>query len=592
MSRDSSNAFFLKTYLNLINQLRESGTTFAEQNPEVAPYLDIRSIQGSDPEIERLIESFAFMIAQVEHKSILSQSEYLLQFIENILPEVTQPVPGLVMGHIKAERDFFIDDDKKPIINSGTRLKTTHTDGEVFYFSNPLDYELSQIQIKNVEVVKSSATSKNLYQHKRALIFEAVSLLPLNIVENQRKKIKFRFYINSDINNVLNIIDEVFSADYKIIFVDNSGNKFELARENLKIPFEFDSYTQKNNNSNCLYPLFDFCKFFEKYFYLEFTLPEYISIQSEFTLIVPLNTETKYKFNIKKNTFLDNCFPFFNFFKKNLKPIKTENNVYQYELHPDLLKSFNYEIIDINTVSTVHSASNNRQTLIQYHQRELTNKNDKNIYQDCYWVCRRSFAVATKKYGAVLLRLILTDDSVFLPEYLKIEGFCTNGKNVEKILPDSIFTVESGDLSFDCKTLSWIQAQESVIDIVEKVDSISQLFLINQKILSNSFDDVEDVLKVFEILSSTHNSVFLILQRVLNAVKSIDKVAKNDMHIVNGKTYFVPGYEFSFNFNLSKNIPNGFFFILNFLNGYFSYVRGLNFFIKFTYTVDEVRRSR
>lgn len=97
MSGNVSNAFFLKTYLNLLSRLRESGSIFAKQNPEIAPYLDMTHRQSADPEIERLIESFAFMAAQVEYKSLLAQNEYLLQFIENILPEITQPVPGLAM---------------------------------------------------------------------------------------------------------------------------------------------------------------------------------------------------------------------------------------------------------------------------------------------------------------------------------------------------------------------------------------------------------------------------------------------------------------------------------------------------------------
>src|SRR5205823_5128632 len=118
MSGDVSNASFLKTYLNLLSRLREGGSVFAKQNPELAPYLDMTTRKSSDPEIERLIESFAFMLAQVEHKSTLSQNEYLIQFIENILPEITQPIPGLVIAKCHVDKKIFEDIQAEVILDS------------------------------------------------------------------------------------------------------------------------------------------------------------------------------------------------------------------------------------------------------------------------------------------------------------------------------------------------------------------------------------------------------------------------------------------------------------------------------------------
>lgn len=82
--------------------------------------------------------------------------------------------------------------------------------------------------------------------------------------------------------------------------------------------------------------------------------------------------------------------------------------------------------------------------------------------------------------------------------------------------------------------------------------------------------------------------MYLIFQRALNSVKSIEKTLQNDIKILNGATYHIPGYVFTFKFLSSQSIPLGFYFILEFLNAYFTYVRGLNFFIKFEYVIEEI----
>lgn len=590
MSGNLSNPYFLKTYLNLLSRLRESGSVFSKQNPEVAPYLDMTHSKSADPEIERLLESFAFMAAQVEYKSILSQNEYLIQFIENILPEITQPIPGLALIRCSvSDRVFTEKQESEIILDAQTQLSYTHSDGQSFYFSSPVDYTLSAIKIKNAVFVTSTSTKEKLYSHRRAIILNTESCVFINRTHN--KKTKIRFYLNGDINNVLNIIDAIFSVNKEIIVVPDNGEEyFKLSRDNIRIPFEFENYTQQNNNANCLYPLFDFCKFYYKHYFLEIELPEHIAFDKTLKIIIPLSDLATQKFELKENTFLSNCLPFFNFFKKLLKPIRTQSGLYEYEIHSDLWKSFADAIVTINNVSTIHPVTNESQDIVHYHKRSLADLRDKNKYQDCFWVTRRNYHSATEQYGTLLLRLVLSSAVAYLPAYLKIDAFCTNGKDVGKILPQSKLSIEKANVLFDAETLTWIQIQENITDITEKIDTISYLFFINQKILANHFDNLEDILQTFEILSSVNNPVYLILQRILNSMTSIEKKSYNDTKILNGATYHVPGYVFIFKFLSEQSLPLGFFFMLQFLNAFFTYVRGLNFFIKFNYEIEEIKR--
>lgn len=590
MSGNLSNPSFLKTYLNLLSRLRESGSVFAKQNPEIAPYLDMTHSKSADPEIERLIESFAFMAAQVEYKSNLSQNEYLIQFIENILPEITQPIPGLALVKCSVHDKTFIEaQNHEVLLDAQTQLSFMHSDGQSFYFSLPNDAVLSAIKLKNCFFATSTSTKENLYNNRRAIVLNFESCLAIN--QQYNKKTKLRLYINADINNTLNLIDAIFFTKKDLIVLADGNDKyFKISRKNLSIPFDFENYTQQNNNANCLYPLFDFCKFYYKHYFLEIELPESISFNKNLKIIIPLDDSIVHKFEIRESTFLSNCIPFFNFFKKSLKPIRTQSGIYEYEIHPDLWKSFADGIVSINNVSTVHPLTNESQEIVHYHKKSLADLRDKNKYQDCYWVTRRNYHAATEQYGTLLIRLVINSEVTYLPAYLRIDAFCTNGKDVGKILPQSKFTLEKSNLNFEAETLTWIQIQENITDLTEKIDTISYLFFINQKILSNHFDNLEDILRTFEILSSVTNPVYLILQRIMNASTSIEKKPYNDTKVLNGATYHVPGYVFVFKFLAEQNVPLGFFFMLKFLNAFFSYVRGLNFFIKFDYEIEEMKK--
>ncbi|MBX9703888.1 MAG: type VI secretion system baseplate subunit TssF, partial [Silvanigrellaceae bacterium] len=61
---------FSRIFREQLDVLRVYGAKFAQENPDLAPYLETGHRKNHDPETERLIESFAFMIAQLETKII------------------------------------------------------------------------------------------------------------------------------------------------------------------------------------------------------------------------------------------------------------------------------------------------------------------------------------------------------------------------------------------------------------------------------------------------------------------------------------------------------------------------------------------
>ena len=83
-----------ETYLRMLKNLREDGQVFSKKYPDIARTLDINAQKSTDPETERLIESFAYMASQVDMKIEDNYFKFLENFSVNLFPEVVTPIPA------------------------------------------------------------------------------------------------------------------------------------------------------------------------------------------------------------------------------------------------------------------------------------------------------------------------------------------------------------------------------------------------------------------------------------------------------------------------------------------------------------------
>jgi len=75
---------FNKYFHDELSSLRELGREFAERNPRLAPFL---TGEGQDPDVERLLEGFAFLTGRLRQK------------LDDELPEVTHSLMALMWPH-------------------------------------------------------------------------------------------------------------------------------------------------------------------------------------------------------------------------------------------------------------------------------------------------------------------------------------------------------------------------------------------------------------------------------------------------------------------------------------------------------------
>ena len=82
-------------YQSELTALRQLGKRFAERNPALAPFL---GQSGRDPDVERLLEGFAFLSARVQLKLDAEHPRLIAHLLESIYPNFLAPVPSMMIA--------------------------------------------------------------------------------------------------------------------------------------------------------------------------------------------------------------------------------------------------------------------------------------------------------------------------------------------------------------------------------------------------------------------------------------------------------------------------------------------------------------
>lgn len=116
-------------YQSELTALRQSGRTFAERNPALAPFL---GQSGRDPDVERLLEGMAFLTGRLRQKLDDEWPELTHSLMQLLWPNYMRPLPSFSILQFDAleqtgpamcvERETSVDSD--PVDGVSCRFRT------------------------------------------------------------------------------------------------------------------------------------------------------------------------------------------------------------------------------------------------------------------------------------------------------------------------------------------------------------------------------------------------------------------------------------------------------------------------------------
>lgn len=115
-------------YRDELNFLKHQGREFAEANPGLGRFLSERS---TDPDVERLLEGFAFLTGRVREKVEDEFPELTHSLISMLWPNYLRPVPSMTVVQFEPEQSALSEPHK---INRGAELASIPVEGTACLF--------------------------------------------------------------------------------------------------------------------------------------------------------------------------------------------------------------------------------------------------------------------------------------------------------------------------------------------------------------------------------------------------------------------------------------------------------------------------
>ena len=134
---------FNKYYQDELSFLREMGKEFAQAHPEAAHFL---AEKGSDPDVERLLEGFAFLTGRIRQKLDDEFPEVTHALMNLLLPHYLRPIPPVSLVEFQPIRGMV---RKSHQLARGTEVASVPVDGTSCRFSTCFDVALYPLWIES-----------------------------------------------------------------------------------------------------------------------------------------------------------------------------------------------------------------------------------------------------------------------------------------------------------------------------------------------------------------------------------------------------------------------------------------------------------
>lgn len=356
-------AFEERYYREELDYLRQLGKLLAQEKPYLARFL---AEKEGDPDVERLLEAFAFLSGGLRQKLEDEFPEFTHGLINMLWPNYLRPVPSMAVieyqpvatqfsAPVQVCRDELICSSPVRVASSGRKILAGNdtASSPVCHFTLARDVWLQPLSVRDV---------RNASTLKEGLIeidfFTEGHVSPGTLDLN-----KLTFWLGNEDDYTRQqlylwfserLMDaELVSGEHRVplpeLWLDAAG--FE--REDALLPWPKNVHT----GYRVLQEYFCYPESFF-FFYLRDAapLPEHFPI-SAFTLRLRFNLPLPVDIKLRKNSLRPYCTPAVNLFAHHAEPVSPDDSAPQYALRASQQNPEHYDIFQVKSVSGKVAAS-------------------------------------------------------------------------------------------------------------------------------------------------------------------------------------------------------------------------------------------
>lgn len=333
---------FNEYYQEELAYLREMGEVFSRAYPKLAPFL---ADKGNDPDVERLMEGFAFIAGRIRQK-LDDQLPELTHGLHSLLwPNLLRPIPSASILQFMPLPGAV---SEKQTITRGVEIDSKPVDGTPCRFKTCYDVDIYPISLTGVGLERTGPTTQLQLQFQ---LHEGAAIDKLEMDS-------LRFFLNGDLQTCFTLYSFFFRhlTGITVKGSKKGGDSLQLRPDVVRAGGFADDEELVPYPANAFigYRLLqEYFSLPQKFLFLELTGLRPLSrlpIQNKFSITFEFDRRIDDRVRLSKSSILLYCTPIVNLFSKDADPIRIEHNKDEYRVRPSASEPSHFEIYSIDRV--------------------------------------------------------------------------------------------------------------------------------------------------------------------------------------------------------------------------------------------------
>lgn len=356
--KTSQHEELLRYYKDELTYLRRMGGEFARLYPRVATRLELGRDECADPQVERLLESFAFLTARLQRDLDGELPEITTALLGILYPQLANPVPPMAVAR------FDVDPAQGKLttgfkIERHTPLFAYTSQGHTCRFRTSYPVTLWPLA---VEYAGFEDTGQFDFLDSMTNV-AAVLRLKLRVLGGALESIelkKLRFHITGDPALAGTLYELLFCHTRGVALIpEGEARPIHLpANSILPVGFAADEdvlpYPAQSHPGYRL--LQEYFAFPEKFHFFDLDNLDALRRGSTLDIIFLLDRMPAGYLGVTRDTFALGCTPIVNLFRKTTEPIRLDHRTLEYRLVPDKRRERTTEVHSVLTVTATSAA--------------------------------------------------------------------------------------------------------------------------------------------------------------------------------------------------------------------------------------------
>ncbi|HEV3041116.1 MAG TPA: type VI secretion system baseplate subunit TssF [Candidatus Angelobacter sp.] len=342
---------FLRYYHGELTYLRRMGANFAERYPKLAGRLELSPNDCADPQIERLLESFAFLTARIQRRLDGEFPEITSALLGVLYPHLVNPIPAMSIAHFSA-------DSKQGKLTTGFEIaRHTKLFAQTDEGLNCRFRTCYPVTLWPLEVVSAGFESKAQFDFLDHAT-DVATVLRLRISAPSAKLAELpikqlRFYLHGSSILVSTLYEMLFGNVRGVAVLGENGPVF-LPNDSIRpVGFGLDEdvipYPRHSHPGYRLVQ--EYFALPQKFFFFDLANLERHQGTQELDILFLMDRTPQRGLWVDRNTFMLGCTPIINLFQKTTEPIRLDHREHEYRLVADIRRERTTEIHSIRSVS-------------------------------------------------------------------------------------------------------------------------------------------------------------------------------------------------------------------------------------------------